>query len=322
MRDSDHHGQSRTNVREGPTRPADWGDDLHALNDSTLRPTRPAPSAASRARLATAVFVLIFAGAATSAGPATATSILRRAEALRNPDRDYAIDFALEVRNPEWTFGPRHSRYALVAQGKDRSLVLMREPSAFYPGLLLIDQGRYWLLYRRAAHPLEVSAAQVLAGDIVNGDLARSNLLSSYEARLDGEETLDAQACWRLSLDRRDPRALHPRVVAWIARRDSRPVRFEYHGATGTRLRTATWSDWKRGALGWRAMRLDAENLVRVGESTTVTFDNLRPIDASVFPFEPERLAPLRDIAMKILEAEGRQASFEELGNRLASRKP
>lgn len=250
---------------------------------------------------------------AARSGPPSARELLRQAERVRSPDLDYAADFRLEVTDPGSPWKQRHAAYTLIARGKDETLVLMRDPEAFYPGTLRIAGGQYWLLLPRSDRPLQLSARHVLGGDIANGDLARGNLLAHYTARHDGEEEQDGEPCHRLELSRDGAIGLHPRIVYWITRRESQPRRLDYYGETGARLKTARYSDYRPGPIGLRAMRIDVESHLRPGERSLLTFSGLRKLDLRGRPLDLPALRALRDAAQAHLEASGRQADVDVL---------
>ncbi|MDX1389437.1 MAG: hypothetical protein R3344_09630, partial [Acidobacteriota bacterium] len=87
----------------------------------------------------------------------TAMTILRRAEQIRSPQEDYAVDFELFVVDPDSSWKERTARYTMIAHGKDYSLVVMHEPEQFYPGTLLIAKGLYWLLLPRSSKPFQLA---------------------------------------------------------------------------------------------------------------------------------------------------------------------
>ena len=151
-----------------------------------------------------ALLPVLLGGAAPSRKEAApkARKILARAEQIRSPEQDYTVELSLKVTDPTTFWKERGAAYMLIAHGKDYSFIMMREPKAFYSGTLLIDRGLYWLLLPRSEKPIQLAARQVLSGDIANGDLARGNLIKYYDVRLDGEEVVREEPCWRLELTR------------------------------------------------------------------------------------------------------------------------
>lgn len=261
---------------------------------------------------------LLIAGI-TIAGPAApgeepdAAEILRRAEEVRSPDLDYAVDFTLRAENPNSAWKERTARYTMIAHGKDHSLILMREPKQFYPATLLIMRNLYWMIFPRSEKPIQLSAHHIIHGDISNGDLARGNLLRHYEVRLDGEEKVRGERCWRLKLTRSGYAAHYLKIVYWVSKKKLRPVKFEYYGKTGKLLRTAYYEDYRKGPLGVRSMKIEVETHARPGEKTTMTFENLRPLDASGLSFDVPGLVDFRNAARRRLETDGAQSEPEEL---------
>jgi hypothetical protein len=267
--------------------------------------------------------ILVLASVPTArTSPRTAGEILARAEAVRSPELDYAADFKLHVVAPDTSWKEREAEYTLIAHGKDESLILIREPEQFYPGTLLITHGRYWLLLPRSERPFQLSPRHVLNGDISNGDLARGNLEMFYEPRLDGEEEVRGEKCWRLELARTKNLGLYPRIRCWITKRHYRPWKFEYYGQTGALLKTAYYEDYREGPLGVRSMRILVENHARTGEHTTMTFSDLRPFEASKLTYTREALPAFRDAARSVQEAGGAHARPEELMPLLVTEAP
>ena len=201
-----------------------------------------------------------------------AREILRRAEEIRSPDLDYAVDFSLRVESPSSVWKERRAAYSMIAHGKNHSLVLLREPASFYPGSLLIADGSYWLLLPSSGVPFQLSARNVLEGDVAYGDLARGNLLDAYTPRLVEVDRFRGEECFVLELLRAKPRALSPRIMCWVSKKRFQPRRFDYYGESGQLLRTAYYEDYRNGALGLRSMTVVVDNQAHAGERTTMTF--------------------------------------------------
>jgi hypothetical protein len=257
--------------------------------------------------------------AARAAAAPPAAEILRKAEKIRCPVLDYVVDFRLDVTDPTSSWKSRWAEYTLIAHGKDDSLVLMREPAGFYPGTLLISHGSYWLLLPRSEKPLELSPLHVLGGDIAHGDLARGNLVAYYDVRYDGEEPVRGEPCFRLELTRSSKLGLHPRIVYWISRRTYRPIKLDYFGETGTRLKTAWYDDYRDGPLGVRSMRVQVESGLQTSERSVLTFSKLRKLELRAGAFDRRTLTALRDAALAAQTVHGRQADTDELLRALAA---
>src|SRR5258705_10292718 len=132
-------------------------------------------------------FVLVAIGP-VEARPPGAEQILGKAEDIRNPDLDYAVDFTIHTELRGATVSVRDASYSMIASGKDRTVILMRSPVELYGALVLMANETCWMLLPKASKPRELSAAQMLNGDVATGDLARANLTRGYTVTLSGEE--------------------------------------------------------------------------------------------------------------------------------------
>jgi hypothetical protein len=224
--------------------------------------------------------------------------VLRKAEAVRNPELVYAVDFTIHAVSGGTTVSERDAEYSMIASGKNRSVILMRSPDSLYGALMPMADGKYWMLLPKASRPWELSGAQIRNGDVATGDLARINLTQGYKASIAGDDMVDADLCWRLELTADDPAAYYAHIVYWIAKNGFLPRKLEFRGATGTLFKTILYSDYRSGALGLRPMRLTIESLDEWKERGTLTFQHLRPFDRKRWPFTPEAMIALRDAAL------------------------
>ena len=227
-----------------------------------------------------------------------ADQVLRQAEAVRNPELVYAVDFTIHGVSRGETVAERDASYSMIANGKNRSVILMRSPESLFGGRMLMVDGKYWMLLPKASRPWELSAAQIRNGDVATGDLARVNLTQGYKASIAGEETVEAEPCWRLELTSHDPAAYYARIVYWIAKNGFLPQKLEFRGGEGALLKTIHYSDYRTGALGLRPMQLTIESLDEWKESGTLKFANLRSFDRKRLSFTPEGMIVLRDAAL------------------------
>jgi hypothetical protein len=243
-----------------------------------------------------------------------ADDILRKAEAVRNPSLDYAVDFTIHAVSKGTKTVERDASYSMIASGKDRTMILMRSPSNLYGALVLMADERCWMLLPRATKAWELSAAQMLAGDIATGDLARSNLTKGYAATLAGEDAVEGEPCWRLELSASTDRAHYGRIVYWIAKKSFLPRKLEHYGRTGKLAKVVDYGDYRKGALGLRPMRLQIESLDEWKETSTLTFTHLRKIRLDPSSFTAEGMAKVRDAALAAQAAgSGNEAGMEQI---------
>lgn len=252
----------------------------------------------------------------------TADQILRKAEAVRNPEIDFAVDFTIHGVSRGEKPIERDATYSMIASGKDRTVILMRTPESLYGALVMMVDRRYWMLLPKASKPWELSGAQMQNGDVATGDLARANLMRGYTATLSGDETIDDAACWRLELHAVDDAARYARIVYWVSKSGFLPRRLDHYGRAGKLLKTVRYGDYRQGALGLRSMQLTIESLDEWKEGSTLTFSNLRKIDTRRASLTPDGMLALRDAAVSARETYGAtDVALERILGLSASRK-
>jgi len=257
-------------------------------------------------RIALAVLALLGAPPPAGSKALGGAEILKRAEDVRNPKLSYAVDLSIRTVTGKPNVPEQTSTYTLIASGQDNSIILMRTPDAYYGGLMLITEGRYWMLLPRATKPRELAPIQVLAGDVSAGDIARANLLRGYTVALDGEEEVDGEPCYRLELTGTAERENYPRIVYWVAKKKFLPWKLELYGRTTRLLKTVRFADYREGKIGLRPMKLDVQAADRLDYSSTVTFTNLRKIAPKEVAFTPDGMMPVRTAVLAGREPSGR----------------
>jgi hypothetical protein len=256
--------------------------------------------------------VLLLAAWAVAAPPAatakspSAAQILAKAEDVRNPERDYSVDFSIHGVSRGAKPVERDASYSMIASGKDKSLIVTRSPEMLYAASVLMVDDHAWMLLPKASKAWELSGAQLVNGDVASGDLARTNFVRGWTATLDGEDELAGTPCWRLALTASVASARYPKVVYRIAKKGSLPVQIDFFGRSGTLLKTVRYEDFRKGALGLRSMRLIIESFSEWKEATTLTFTALRPLTTDPAVFTPEGMMRVRDAAMAERQATGR----------------
>jgi hypothetical protein len=241
---------------------------------------------------------LLAAFAPANARAPGAEQILRKAEEIRNPDLEYAVDFTIHGVSRGEPVRERDASYSMLARGKDRTVILMRSPAQLYGALVLMADNRYWMLLPKATKPWELSGAQMMNGDVATGDLARANLTRGYTVGLSGEQAIEGDACWRLELQPESGTARYTRIVYWVAKKGFLPRMLEHYGRSGGLLKTVRYSDYRTGALGRRPMRIDIESFDEWKEGSTLAFANLRKLAVAPSSFTPDGMIAFRDAAL------------------------
>jgi hypothetical protein len=242
-------------------------------------------------------------GASAGTQPPPATTILRRADLVRNPYLGTALDIHLSVTSRATGRELRNARFTLLTRRGDRTLILMRQKDRSAPGALLIADDTYWLLLPSAERPVELALRYVVAGDLSHAGFLRVSLWRRYEPRLEGEETLGEVPCWRLELEPKGERAPFGRVRYWVAQRGFLPIRIEFYGVSGELLKTARFTDYQNTGVGLRPARIEIEDTGRPEERATLTLGRPEGVRTAGLPFDVADLLALRDAGRRLAPA-------------------
>lgn len=122
---------------------------------------------------------------------------------------------------------------------EDASIAETLEPARF-KGSKLLQVGRnMWLTRPGLSKPIPISPRQRMSGQASNGDIAATNYAGDYDAKLDGNEAVDGEACQILELTARQKRATYDRVRYWVSVKREVGVKAEFYSLSGKLLKTA-----------------------------------------------------------------------------------
>ena len=159
-------------------------------------------------------------------------------------------------------------------KGDDLGLVRYTSPAKERGTAYLRNGASTWLYLPSAEKVVRVGAKQNFGGgDFSNADIFRLSLVRDYTPTLQGEETQDGQACYKLDLKARDKTVAYDRVVYWV-RSDGTfyPVRAEYYTISGRKLKWLSVSDVHTLGVRARPTLLVMENALEPGARTTLRF--------------------------------------------------
>lgn len=166
--------------------------------------------------------------------PALAQSgeeILARVDRLRHPWPSFTMELTLKAPGVSqlWKVSARENGDArldgLSKKEKGRAVLLKGD--------------QMWLLLPGTKHPLKVTPQQRLMGPAAGGDVARTRFREDYTVETLAEESLDGRASWRLELAARRPALSARKVILWVAKEGTLPLKAEFRLASGKVQRTA-----------------------------------------------------------------------------------
>ncbi|MBI4377127.1 MAG: outer membrane lipoprotein-sorting protein [Elusimicrobia bacterium] len=169
----------------------------------------------------------------------TADEIVAKADEVRNPQIDYKAMIKVTSYKPRSS--PRSADYEVLFKGRDRTLVKTLAPTV-ERGVSILMVGRdLWTFLPDVSQPVRISMQQRLLGEISVGDIARANFSGDYKARLVKE---DAKSYF-LELSALGDYVAYDRVAYTVRKADFRPIRADFFGASGKRLKTCRYEDFK-----------------------------------------------------------------------------
>src|SRR5207302_1397216 len=110
-----------------------------------------------------------------------ASSVLARADVFRNPISSFSVDVELTSVTPDGTSNT--SRFRVYGKGADRSIVEFTYPQTEKGKYLLMLRDAMWIYMPTASRPIRISPLQRLLGQASNGDVARTNFSTDYDAK-------------------------------------------------------------------------------------------------------------------------------------------
>ncbi len=268
--------------------------------------------------LAAGLIWVLASAASCYASGASAATVLRRADLVRNPFLGTVLDFELSVVSTASGRHLRRSRYTMLTRRGDRTLVVLLQEDRAAPGTLLIADDTYWLLLPQAERPVKLDLRQVVAGELSHAGFLRLNLRLRYQPAIDAEEVVSGIPCWRLRLTPKSKTAPFGRVRYWVARNSFLPVRIEFYSISGELLKTASFTGYHDLGGGPRPALIEIEDTHRPDERATLTLSWPKGAPTSGLAFDLDDLLALRDAARRLTANDDSPTSGRQLVEALA----
>ena len=188
--------------------------------------------------------MILSASAAAAPG---AQAILAASDAIRNPDKPFALAVTLvEYRNARQVDGSTLTVYsrADAISGQFRSLIRFVAPARDANKLMLKNGNDLWFFDPSSKASIRLSPQQRLLGQAANGDVVTVNLARDYQAQLAAEENVQdgdrqTRRCYKLALAAASADVTYHRIEMWLDVSNSRPVKARFYTESGQLLKTA-----------------------------------------------------------------------------------
>jgi hypothetical protein len=202
-----------------------------------------------------------------------AQMILKRADEVRFPSEAFEVKVTIRTSDD----GQEEVRqYKVLSRGNSASLVMVTEPASDRGQILLMRERDLWLYLPNVSQPVRLSMAQRLTGQVANGDIARANFAGDYSARLLGTEQLNGHEAYHLELIAVDRAVTYQKVLYWVRRDNSWPMKAEFFAASGRLLKTCVYEEFKSLGGQVRPTRLVMRDALRGGEVSVLDYEDLK----------------------------------------------
>jgi outer membrane lipoprotein-sorting protein len=212
--------------------------------------------------------------APAAAADSGARSIVEKADQVRFPAEAFQVDVDITTTRQGQRSEAR--KYRVMSKGNDNTIVLTIEPASERGQSMLMKGRDLWVYMPNVSQPVRLALAQRLTGQVANGDLARANFSGDYNPKLLRTETIDGQAYDVLELTAVDRGVTYQRVVYWVRRDNSWPLKAEFYSLSNRLLKTCKYERFQTLAGRVRPTRLVMEDALRQGEQSVLEYTEMK----------------------------------------------
>jgi outer membrane lipoprotein-sorting protein len=198
-------------------------------------------------------------------------------------------EYEMTITTPRWqrTLGlrlwmdrPRRSFVRILSPAKEAGIGSLRIGTEMWNYLPNVE--------RIVKIPPSMMLQPWMGSDFTNDDLVKeSSILDDYTHKVLGTAQLDGQEVVQIeAVPKPDAAVVWGRIVYWVRRADTMPLKQEFFSERGERVRVLAFSDVKK--VGGRVLptRWDMRPDAKPGNSTTVVLKDAvfdRPVDEEIF---------------------------------------
>ncbi|MBL8966528.1 MAG: outer membrane lipoprotein-sorting protein [Spirochaetaceae bacterium] len=218
------------------------------------------------------------------------------AEVLARVDRvlfleSYASRATMETREPGQE--PRSMTFESLSRRDKGSYLEVVAPARTKGTRFLQLEGSLWMFNPKSgsANPIRLSSRDSFQGSTLsNADVGKNQFSDEYapaflpEAVLEHAE-LGPVPCRVIEGKAKGPEAAYGKIVMWLRKSDSMPLRMEYYAKSGLLFKRMDLSAIKSFGATTRPSVLRMESLEKKGTVSTLTIESIEPreVPASVF---------------------------------------
>ncbi|WP_136443387.1 outer membrane lipoprotein-sorting protein [Pacificoceanicola onchidii] len=225
-----------------------------------------------------------------------AATILKKTDAIRNPQRSFAVDVSLiNYERGKVKEKTSVTTYSRPTGSQFQTLVHINAPSADRGKILLRNGNNLWLYDPSSKASVRISPRQRLLGNASNGDVVSSNLVGDYNVSLSGSETVAGgdkknYSCHKLRLTQKASSAPYSAVDFWVDQKSNQPIKGKYYTSSGKLIKVAWYRKLKNAMGATRPTEIIIADGFDPNKVTVMTMGNYRAKDIPSSWFKKEWL--------------------------------
>lgn len=149
---------------------------------------------------------------------------------------------------------------------------------------LLMVGRNMWFARTGLRRPVPISPRQRLLGQASNGDIAATNYAKDYNPAIVGDEMVDGEACYRLTLTAKSDEVTYPRIDYWVSVSKNQAVRADFYSFSGKVVKSALFE---------YAAQLEYQGRKQAFISRMVIVDRIRTDQKTVLQYSDVHAAAL-----------------------------
>jgi len=236
--------------------------------------------------------LILLIGKSWAKAELTANEILQKVDDIRSPDFDYRLVAAVISYKPN---RPVHtSTYELFIKGREKTVIRTLEPKGERGICLLMYGQSFMAFFPQVSKPIHLSLQEKLAGDVANGDIARTSFSYDYNANIVHHENIEGKEYDVLELTAKNKNATYGRILLWVAVDNFWPLKAEFYAVSGRFLKVCFYKDYKELAGEMRPTRLVIKDGVINDQYSVMDYKEIERMDIPDSFFTKENLMQLK----------------------------
>jgi outer membrane lipoprotein-sorting protein len=217
----------------------------------------------------------------------SAARIVAAADKVKNPQQPFrsSLDIVEYIR------GSRREQTGLVVHAKtgpgvnqNKNLVQYVAPPRDVGKLVLLSGSSMWFYDPASKASIRISPQQRLTGQASEGDVLTVNLAHDYDAKIQGEESIqDADKAtrdtWRLELTKSTNDAMYAKLEYWVEKGTYRPIKAKFFSDSGRVLKIAYYRRYEKRLGSDRPTETIIIDGVDTNLVTKITYSDFQPED-------------------------------------------